>query len=178
MRVISGKYKGRKILIPRTDLRPTLDRTKQTLFNILQFDIEGATVLDLFAGSGSLGIEAHSRGASKVVFVDSNQTACECIKANCNQVMCNGKIYKSDYNVALANMGDKFDIIFIDPPYESDYCVQCLHLISRYRLANECCIIACEHSADTTMPECVDSFIKYRDRVMGRVTFSFYRIKE
>lgn len=128
MRVISGKARGTKISsIESLSTRPTLDRVKESLFNIIQNNLKGAVVLDLFAGSGQLGIEALSRGADKAYLCDINRDAVKMIKQNLEKTKLKDKavIINEDYKKALRtlNTNEKFDIIFIDPPYKEDIAV-------------------------------------------------------
>lgn len=175
MRIIAGKNKGMTLTLPKNDFRPTMSNRRETLFNILQFDIEGARVLDLFAGCGALGLEAHSRGASRVVFVDDDALSVEAVKANCAKMKCGGEIIQSHYRNALSRLKEKFDLIFVDPPYEKDYYYDCLRLISGFGLADENCIVLCEHKSDLPLPQKIDNLEKYKSKVMGKVTFTFYR---
>lgn len=128
MRVISGKARGTKLnSIESLSTRPTLDRVKESLFNIIQNDLKGAIVLDLFAGSGQLGIEALSRGADKAYLCDINRDAVKMIKQNLDKTRLSDKavVINEDYKKALRtlNTNEKFDIIFIDPPYKEDIAV-------------------------------------------------------
>lgn len=128
MRVISGKARGTKLSsIESLSTRPTLDRVKESLFNIIQNNLKGAVVLDLFAGSGQLGIEALSRGADKAYLCDINRDAVKMIKQNLEKTKLKDKavVINEDYKKALRilNTNEKFDIIFIDPPYKEDISV-------------------------------------------------------
>ena len=128
MRVISGKARGTKLSsIESLSTRPTLDRVKESLFNIIQNNLKGAVILDLFAGSGQLGIEALSRGADKAYLCDINRDAVKIIKQNLEKTKLKDKavVINEDYKKALRilNTNEKFDIIFIDPPYKEDIAV-------------------------------------------------------
>lgn len=128
MRVISGKARGTKLSsIESLSTRPTLDRVKESLFNIIQNNLRDAVVLDLFAGSGQLGIEALSRGADKAYLCDINRDAAKMIKQNLEKTKLKDKavVINEDYKKALRtlNTNEKFDIIFIDPPYKEDIAV-------------------------------------------------------
>ena len=128
MRVISGKARGTKLSsIESLSTRPTLDRVKESLFNIIQNNLKGAVVLDLFAGSGQLGIEALSRGADKAYLCDINRDAVKMIKQNLEKTKLKDKavVINEDYKKALRtlNTNEKFDILFIDPPYKEDIAV-------------------------------------------------------
>lgn len=120
MRVISGKARGVSLKTPNgMATRPTADRVKEALFSIIQFDIPGANVLDLFGGTGQLGIEALSRGAKRAVFVDEREDACRLIRENLKRTKLenDGQVIRSDYLAYLRNCHTKFDIILLDPPY-------------------------------------------------------------
>lgn len=150
MRVISGKSRGKKLISLEGDnTRPTLDRVKEALFNKIQFNIQDATVLDLFAGTGALGVEALSRGAKEVVFCDKVQDAIRVIKQN---VINTNNIDKSiiinkDYNEVLENMSKqskKFDIIFLDPPYKTNLAIESMQKIIMSDLLTEDGIVVIE----------------------------------
>lgn len=145
MKIISGIYKGRNILGYNIDgTRPTQDRVKENLFNIINFDIQDKIVLDLFAGSGNLGIEALSRGAKYAYFVDNSIDAIKVIKTNINNLNINNcKVIKNDFNKALNNI-DKVDIIFLDPPYKTNLIEKAIKLIDKLDLINNNGLIICE----------------------------------
>ena len=152
MRVISGKYKGKNLIGFDIDgTRPTMDRVKESLFGMIQNNIKNSIVLDLFAGSGSLGIEAISNGASEVYFIDNNIELINIIKKNTNGMNEKMHIMKSDYKNALEilkNSNVKFDIIFLDPPYKLSLINDCLNKIVEYELLNESGIVVCEYEND------------------------------
>ena len=143
MRVISGKSRGKKLVSLEGDnTRPTLDRVKEALFNKIQFSVQDATVLDLFAGTGALGVEALSRGAKEVVFCDKVQEAIEVIKQNVTNTNNLDKsiIMNKDYKVVLENMSKqnkKFDIIFLDPPYKTNLAIESTQKIIMGNLLTE-----------------------------------------
>ena len=147
MRVISGIARGSKIeTIESEKTRPTLDRVKEALFNILQNNIKGRIVIDLFAGSGALGIEALSRGAKKAYFCDNNCDAIKVIKRNLEKtrLIDNAEVFFGDYTKLLNKIKEKIDIIFIDPPYKSDLGVKALKELINKELINENSIIVIE----------------------------------
>ena len=147
MRVISGIARGSKIeTIDSLRTRPTLDRVKEALFNILQNDIRESIVLDLFAGSGALGIESLSRGAKKAYFCDNNIDAIKVIKRNLEKtrLIDNAEVFFGDYTKLLNKIKEKIDIIFIDPPYKSDLGVKALKELINKELINENSIIVIE----------------------------------
>ena len=135
MRIIGGVLKRRKLYFPKTRMtRPVTDRTKETIFNVLGMLCESVTVLDLFAGSGSLGIEALSRGAKEVWFVDSAQAATSCIARNLKTLMLESSAHILQMPVfealkRLENQGEKFNLIFMDPPYNKGLIKKVLHRI-------------------------------------------------
>jgi len=155
MRVISGSARGRRLMTPRgMKVRPTTDRIKETLFNILAPRIYDVEMLDLFAGSGGIGIEALSRGAKTCYFVDKDKDSLACIRENLKLVGFEDKSFVIPYDVmnALSSLGAKkaaFDIIFIDPPYRMGLEKEALTLISRYGLLKDDGLIIVESSVET-----------------------------
>ena len=149
MKIISGKYKGRVLDgFELKGTRPTMDRVKESLFAMIQNHIFDSIVLDLFSGSGNLGIEALSEGAKFSYFVDSNKKACQIIKNNLEKIgEENYEIIGMDYLKALDyfyNKKIKFDIIFLDPPYNTDYVKKSLEKIEKFNLINDKGIVVCE----------------------------------
>ena len=152
MRVISGKYKGKKLIgFDINGTRPTMDRVKESLFAMIQSSIKNSIVLDLFAGSGSLGIETLSNGALEAYFVDNNIELINVIKKNMEGINEKSHIIKSDYINALElfkNSNIKFDIVFLDPPYKLNLINNCLNIILKYNLLNKNSIIVCEYESE------------------------------
>jgi 16S rRNA (guanine966-N2)-methyltransferase len=148
MRVISGKYRGRKLESPKDeDIRPTADSVKEAVFNILQGEADGARVLDLFCGSGALGIEALSRGAAYVMFADQATESVELTGRNLNGMDYNGKLLRADYRQTLNTLSRPFDIIFIDPPYAGGLGLNAVKLILERGLLSNGGIIVWERAA-------------------------------
>ena len=150
MKIISGKYKGRNLDGHNLDgTRPTMERVKESLFAIIQNHLEDAIVLDLFSGSGNLGIEALSEGASFAYLVDFNKKAAITIKNNLNNIgIKEAEVINLDYKKALNYLKDKkMDLIFLDPPYKTDYIEQSIKLIDEYNMLNEDGLIICENDS-------------------------------
>lgn len=147
MRIISGKARGTKLYtLDGVNTRPTLDRVKESLFNIIQNDLLDADILDLFSGSGALALESLSRGAKQAVLCDNNIEAIKIIKKNiekCHLEKDTNVVY-ADYKSCLKKINKKFDIIFIDPPYKLDIAVKAINLIEEYNLLKEDGIIILE----------------------------------
>ncbi|MCI9470143.1 MAG: 16S rRNA (guanine(966)-N(2))-methyltransferase RsmD [Lachnospiraceae bacterium] len=161
MRVIAGKARSLKLMTPPgMDTRPTTDRTKETLFNILQPEIGGARFLDLFSGSGAIGIEALSRGAAFAVFVEKDRAAAECIKKNLafTKLGDNGQILRKDVGAALKSLekGEPFDLIFMDPPYGRGLERQVLEYLAHSSLLAEEGTVVVEASLETTFDHVQD----------------------
>lgn len=146
MKIISGKYKGRVLKGFNLDgTRPTMDRVKESLFGTIQNYVPNSLVLDLFAGSGNLGIEALSEGASFAYLVDSNPKAINIIRENITSIgIDNIEVINSDYKKVLKSFNKKFDLVFLDPPYNTDYIMKSIKLIEEYDLLSDEGIIVCE----------------------------------
>ena len=176
MRVITGSAKGRKLTtLEGMATRPTSERSKEGIFSALQFEIEGRRVLDLFAGSGQLGIEALSRGAAFCVFVDASQEACDIVKENLRstRLSSQGRVIRSDALAFLQSPGDPYDIAFLDPPYAAGLLPAALEgCAARMR---ESGVIVCESDEGTPLPENVGGFRIDREYRHGRVHLTFYR---
>ena len=176
MRIISGRYRGRKLSPPRdNEVRPTTDRIKETVFNILAPRIPGARVLDLFAGSGALGIECLSRGADEVIFVDMSPESVALVHRNLTGLDGNFRVVQADYAAALGRLGGRFDIVFIDPPYGAGLGEKAVAEIFARGLLEKDGVICYEHSSDRRYgpPEGAVS----REKRMGAVTVDFVRKK-
>lgn len=146
MRIISGKYKGKKLKGFNIEgTRPTMDRVKESLFGIIQMKLPNSTVLDLFAGSGALGLEAISNGAQKCYLIDNNIEAIKTIKENSQNFKEQLVIQNIDYKKFLKTVDEKFDIIFLDPPYQENQMDKALKIIEERNLLNEKGIVICEY---------------------------------
>lgn len=177
MRIVAGKYRGRKITPPSDDsVRPTTDRIKETVFNILQWDVEGARVLDLFAGSGALGIECLSRGAAEVVFADKSPASVALIRQNLKGIEGSYRVLTADFMGVLRSGEDKFDLIFIDPPYKSGLGELAVDAAFDLGRVAEGGTVVYEHSSELPF-KCAREDLKVRTKVMGSVTVEFIRKK-
>lgn len=155
MRVVAGKYRGKKLKeFDLNSTRPTLDRVKEAIFSSIQFDIINAKVLDLFSGTGALGIEAISRGAKLTYFVDSNYEAQKIIKENLKNVSEAFEVVKADFQTFLMEKkSQQFDIIFLDPPYATDYAEKAIQFILSNNMLSDKGVIVWEKSNDKNIPE-------------------------
>ena len=174
MRVITGTARGRKLKTPENyDIRPTTDNVKESIFNIIQFDIEGRRVLDLFAGTGQLGIECLSRGAASAVFVDESREAVRIVKDNLKTCNMNGTVIQSDAQSFLRGCG-KFDLIFIDPPYDSEQYDSVLKIINLVDILSDGGIIVCEARREKVLPEMTAPYRKRKEYSYGKVKICIY----
>lgn len=178
MRVISGKARGVQLKAPDgMSTRPTIDRVKEALFSIIQFEIPGTSVLDLFGGTGQLGIEALSRGAKEAVFVDSQEAACKIIRENIKRtnLVNQSRVVRSDYLDYLKRCKEKYDIIFLDPPYAEVYLETALKCITEIDILQSGGIIATERPIGKELPSEYDGFVRSRDYKYGKVLLTIYR---
>jgi 16S rRNA (guanine(966)-N(2))-methyltransferase RsmD len=155
MRIITGTARGRKLAAPSgEDCRPTSDRVKESLFSIVQFDIEGRRVLDLYAGSGQLGIEALSRGAAAVTFVDQSRACAAVIRENLahTQLEANAAIRNQEALSFLASNPGRFDLILCDPPFHTDLLRKTIRRIAEFDILSEGGIMVGEAGADFAVP--------------------------
>ena len=174
MRVITGSARGRKLKTPENyDIRPTTDNVKEALFNILQFEIEGRRVLDLFAGTGQLGIEALSRGAAEVVFVDESRESVRIVKENLKTCGLSATVFQTNALDFLRSCG-KFDVIFVDPPYDAGLYEPVLKSINSVDILSDGGIIACEARRETTMPQMSAPYALKKEYRYGKVKICIY----
>lgn len=182
MRVISGKYKGRRLKGPEgSELRPTGDRLKESLFNILRPNIAGAILLDAFGGTGSIGIEALSRGACEAVFIENSAAACRLIRKNLELcgIQAGYRIMRQDIFAsmrALARQEFKTNIAFFDPPYDWKPYADLLKIIFTRDLLQEPCCAVIEHHRKASLPESGDGYQRYRIVRQGDHCLSFYTV--
>ena len=179
MRVITGTAKGKRLkTLDGLDVRPTSEKVKESIFSIIQFELEGAKFLDLFAGSGQIGIEALSRGAQMCVFVDSNRESHNIIKENLQNTSLfqKSKVILMDSLSYLERSSDEFDIAFLDPPYNKGILQKALSKIVEKMKRHG--IIICEHEKNDILPNEVGQFKIFRTYSYGRISLTTYRIKE
>lgn len=151
MRIISGKYRGKKLKeFDISSTRPTQDRVKESIFNLIQFDVVDSVVLDLFSGTGALGIEAISRGAKKVFLIDSNIQSIKLIKENLKNIQGDFEVINSDF-MKFLKTNQKFDIVLLDPPFKTDYGIKSIEYILNNNLLNDGGIIIFETSENKSI---------------------------
>lgn len=174
MRVITGSAKGRRLAEPQgRDIRPTTARVKEAIFNIVQFDVEGRRVLDLFGGTGQLGIEAASRGAGEVVIVDRDSRAVRLIRANAAACALDVKVVQTEA-ISYLSRGEKFDLVFVDPPYDSALAEEALKIMREFDILTEGGIIVCETCREAVLPELGAPYAKGREYRYGKIRLTVY----
>lgn len=176
MRVITGIARGRRLeTLPGEDVtRPTTESVKEALFSMIQFELEDKKVLDLFAGSGQLGIEALSRGSAHCTFVENNRQAVRIIENNLNHCKLDdkAKVVNSDA-VSFLSRNEEFDIAFLDPPYKQGLIEKCLPLL--FSNMTDDGIVVCETSRDEELPESISLWHADRVRNYGKTKLTVYR---
>ena len=180
MRVIAGKCRSLPLkTVPGTDTRPTTDRIKETLFNILNPRISGCRFLDLFSGSGAIGIEALSRGAESAVFVERRKDALQAVRENLEACGFSdrARVVNGDA-MSYLKSGEKFDLIFLDPPYASGLLEQALEDIARFDICRRHGIIVAESAADKTLPPLSSPYSIYREYRYGKIKLTVYHRNE
>ena len=176
MRIITGTARGRKLVAPEgRDVRPTPERVKEGIFSALQFDIEGRRVLDLFAGSGQLGLEALSRGAESCTFVDASEASLNLVRKNLESTALSdkAKVVRSDYAAFAAASRDMFDIVFLDPPYSAGLLMPAVKAV--LPLMSDYGVIVCEHPPEVKLDEEIGGFKIAKAYRYGKVLVTVYR---
>jgi 16S rRNA (guanine(966)-N(2))-methyltransferase RsmD len=174
VRVITGSARGRRLKTPETyDIRPTTDNVKEAVFNIIQFDVEGRRVLDLFAGTGQLGIEALSRGAAEAVFVDRDREAVKIVKENLKACSLQAVVRQEDALSALRRE-EKFDLIFVDPPYDAGLYEPVLKSINSVDNLSDGGIIVCEARREAELPDMTAPYARKKEYRYGKVKICIY----
>lgn len=177
MRIIAGEYKGRRLMTPEnSDIRPTSDKVREAIFNLLMYDIEGAVCADVFSGTGSLGLEALSRGADFCWFSDNDRKSIALIKANIAACKAEDRaqVTAGDYMKGFRRIDGKIDIFFIDPPYGAGLYEKCFAEIENLDLLSEDGIIVAEHDSRTELPHNTGRLTMFRERRYGKILVSLY----
>ena len=178
MRVITGTARGVPLKAPKgMDTRPTMDQVKEGIFSAIQFEVEGRRVLDLFAGSGQMGIEALSRGAKSAVFVDMREDACKVVRENLAKTRLeqNARVVRADYLSYLASARETFDLIFLDPPYAEVFLENSLNRITEIDILHSGGIIVAERPLGKELPWDYPGYTRSRDYQYGKILLTFYR---
>ncbi|MBR3752369.1 MAG: 16S rRNA (guanine(966)-N(2))-methyltransferase RsmD [Ruminiclostridium sp.] len=178
MRVITGIARGRRLKEPSgMETRPTTDRVKEGIFSSIQFEVEGRKVLDLFGGTGQMGIEALSRGAAHCTFVDLQKQAAGIIRENVTSTGFSGQstIIQGDALAFLSRCREKFDLIFLDPPYESGLLEKAMELITTIDIVSENGIIVCENGSKSGWPMVAEPYRMQKEYRYGKIRTALYR---
>lgn len=181
MRIISGELRGRRLTTPKDDrVRPTTDKVKEAIFNIIQQYMDDSVVIDMFAGTGNLGLEAISRGARKAYFVDKDRRSIALVRDNVNYCKVGERavILCYDYAAAVSRIHEKADIIFLDPPYGDGLYEDCVEKIVENDLLAPGGIIVAEHSAMEMLPEELSGLPMIKCRKYGKICVSIYENSE
>lgn len=181
-RIIAGRGKGRRLNMPKgLETRPTGARVRQTLFDILAPEMPGCRFLDAFAGSGAVGLEALSRGASRVVLIDTSAVAVATIRSNAQAVSAAGgelQVFRQDARIALmalAERGARFDVVYLDPPYDADLYEPVIALVGEQALLADDGVLVAEHFHKRPLPETIGRLTRTREVRVGDHRLAFYR---
>lgn len=178
MRVITGTARGRRLKEPEgLDTRPTADRVKEGIFSSIQFEVEGRRVLDLFGGTGQMGVEALSRGAAHCVFVELRKEAAGIIRDNLSLtgLADRAQVIQGDALAYLSRCRESFDVIFLDPPYASELLEKALETITTIDIVSENGIIVCENGSSVGWPEVPAPYRLQKEYRYGKVRTALYR---
>ena len=179
MRIIAGDFKGRRLFTPKDSrIRPTTDKVKESIFSMVAAYLEDAVVIDLFSGSGNLGLEAISRGAKRCYFGDKSRESLALTRKNislCGQEDQTVTIL-GDFEYVLKAIPEKADIVFLDPPYKQGLIRECFHQIAALSLLSKEGIIVAEHGAEDPLEDRLSGFIKIKEKTYGTITISIYAI--
>lgn len=175
IRVDSGKFKGRRLVENKFDhIRPTTDKVRQALFTKLQFFLPDAKVLDLFCGTGAMGIEALSRGAEEVVFVDKDPRSVTMTKTNLKNLGISAKVFKCDASSFLQSCQERFDLIILDPPYKSGLYEKVLSIIFEKQLLSQDGIVVCEHAKEDAFD--YGKFTVFDEKKYGNIVLTYLQM--
>lgn len=178
MRIITGKAKGCRLeTLSGLDTRPTVERVKEGMFSAISFEIEGRRVLDLFAGSGQMGLEALSRGAASCVFVDRSREAAQVVRRNltATRLADTATVLTMDAIAYLQQCRERFDLVFLDPPYDAGLYVPCLEALASIITSGG--VVMCESDRQTELPDEIGALSLERSYRYGRVAVRLYRCK-
>lgn len=177
MRIIAGEFKGKKLFAPKdSKIRPTTDKVKESIFSMIAPYLADAIVIDLFSGTGNLGLEALSRGAERCYFGDKSRDSLELTRQNiahCKQEDRSITIL-GDYEYVLRKIKDPADIIFLDPPYKQGLIHECFSLIESHSLLSEDGIIVAEHGSKEHLDDVLCGYVKIKEKTYGTITISIY----
>lgn len=177
MRIIAGELKGRRLNTPKGDkIRPTSDKVKEAIFSMITANIADAVVIDLFSGTGNLGLEALSRGAKRCYFVDKSRDSMNIILQNiayCKQVE-KAVTIVGDFEKAIRKIPEKADIIFLDPPYKAGLLNNCFSYVSELSLLSKGGVIVAEHDAGELLPDMAFGYTKIKEKRYGNIAVSIY----
>jgi len=177
MRIVAGKFKGRKLNPPKDDsIRPTTDKVKEAIFSTIGSYLDGGVVVDLFSGTGGLGLEALSRGAKICYFCDSSPESIRLTKSNIQ--LCGAEneccIIPGDYGKALSKIPEKADVIILDPPFEKDIFIPCFKKIYECDALKADGVIVVEHGVSGALPDNILKYVKIKEKKYGTVLVSLY----
>lgn len=178
MRVVSGSARGVSLIsLEGLETRPTTDRVKESMFNVLQFELYGKRILDLFAGSGALGIEALSRGAAEATFVDQSKKALDVVQKNLKQTRLEGQavLVCEGFERFLKRTDNPFDIVFLDPPYASDFAAKAVGLLLERGLLSDRAVVVLEHDREQADTDRLLAAFTKKTYRYGKTFVTFYR---
>ena len=177
MLIITGEYKGRRLETPKDNsVRPTSDKVKEAIFSIIAFDVAESVCVDLFAGTGNLGLEALSRGAKRCYFGDKSRESIALVRRNVNSCGAQEKsiILLGEYQKVLSSLKEQADLFFLDPPYRKGLMIDCIEKIAQGGLLRQNGLIVAEHSKDEVLPDIISGFSKLKERKYGTIIISIY----
>ena len=180
MKIVAGEYKYRNIEIPK-NIRPTTEKVREAIFSMTRDWIPGAIVLDLFAGSGALGLEALSRGADKCIFNEGNRANFKILSGNISNCKANESsvLINKDYKSAISNIESTLDIVFMDPPYEEiSYYETAMSMLQENNLLEKGSIVVAEHLYDNKLLETYDDLIKIKEKKYGTIGVDIFELQE
>lgn len=178
MRVITGSARGVRLKTPEGLLtRPTSERVKEAVFSVIQFEVEGSRVLDLFAGTGQMGIEALSRGAREAVFVDERRDACDLVRENLRRTRLSeqAQVVQGDFLSYLQTCRKTFDLIFLDPPYRKEFLENALKSITEIDILSDRGIIICERPVEKGLEGTFSGLVRGKDYRYGKTWITLFR---